>query len=454
MNPLDEIVHYGKGNGTFEYPIQSELFPDKVQVLRSKLHHKAKTEPKFRFYALYDRIYRNDVLEAAWKQVAKRGKAAGIDGVKAEDLLDREGAVEDFLDRIHEELRTKEYRASPVLRVYIPKGDGKERPLGIPTLKDRVVQMATLLVLEPIFEADFLECSHGFRPGRSAHGAIEEIRQNIRQGRSHIYDADLKGYFDTIPHDKLMACAGMRVTDRSVLGLLRQWLRAPIIERREGKIQPPKANREGTPQGGVISPLLANLYLHWFDKKFHANDGPRKWANARLVRYADDFVILASYQGMRIEEWVRSTLEDWQGLQINSEKTQTIDLKKGEKLDFLGFTFRFDRDLYEGKTKYLNLEPSKKSQKKARKVVKEKTIRSKGYQPIKKIVEDLNGLLRGWGNYFGIGYPRKSFRKLNYYTQSRLIRHLKRRSQRKHKLKGKDQSYTDYFYHEQGLHQL
>ena len=451
MNPLDEIVHYGKGNGTFEYPIQSELFPDKVQVLRSKLHHKAKTEPKFRFYALYDRIYRNDVLEAAWKQVAKRGKAAGIDGVKAEDLLDREGAVEDFLDRIHEELRTKEYRASPVLRVYIPKGDGKERPLGIPTLKDRVVQMATLLVLEPIFEADFLECSHGFRPGRSAHGAIEEIRQNIRQGRSHIYDADLKGYFDTIPHDKLMACAGMRVTDRSVLGLLRQWLRAPIIERRE---EPPKANREGTPQGGVISPLLANLYLHWFDKKFHANDGPRKWANARLIRYADDFVILASYQGMRIEEWVRSTLEDWQGLQINSEKTQTIDLKKGEKLDFLGFTFRFDRDLYEGKTKYLNLEPSKKSQKKARKVVKEKTIRSKGYQPIKKIVEDLNGLLRGWGNYFGIGYPRKSFRKLNYYTQSRLIRHLKRRSQRKHKLKGKDQSYTDYFYHEQGLHQL
>ena len=165
-------------------------------MLRSKLHHKAKTEPKFRFYALYDRIYRKDVLKAAWKQVGKRGKAAGIDGVKAEDLLDKEGAVENFLEHIHEELRTKEYRASPVLRVYIPKGNGKERPPGIPTLKDRVIQMATLLVLEPIFEAAFLNCSHGFRPGRSAHGAIEEIRQNIRQGRSHIYDADLKGYLE------------------------------------------------------------------------------------------------------------------------------------------------------------------------------------------------------------------------------------------------------------------
>ena len=244
------------------------------------------------------------------------------------------------------------------------------------------------------------------------------------------------------------------MTDRSVHGLLRQWLKAPIIERRKGKSQPPKANRKGTPQGGVISPLLANLYLHWFDKKFHATDGPGKWANARLVRYADDFVILARYQGIRIDEWVRSTLEDWQGLKLNSEKTRTVKLKDGEKLDFLGFTFRFDRDLYKGKTKYLNLEPSEKSQQKARKVVKEKTIRNKGHQPIKKTVEDLNGFLRGWGNYFRIGYPRKSFRKLNYYTQSRLIRHLNRRSQRKHKLKSKDQSYSDYFYQEQGLHQL
>ncbi len=288
MNPLDKPVHYGNGDGAFEYPIQTELFPDKVQVLRSKLHDKAKTEPKYRFYALYDRIYGKDVLEAAWQQVGKRGKASGIDGVKAEDLLDKEGAVEDFLDQIHEELRTKTYRASPVLRVSILKDNGKERPLGIPTLKDRVVQMASVLILEPIFEADFLDCSYGFRPGRSAHEATEEIARNIRAGRSAIYDADLQGYFDSIPHDKLIACVRMRVSDRSVLGLLRQWLRAPIQEQDEDKQPPASPNRQGTPQGGVISPLLANLYLHWFDKKFHGREGPGNWAKAHLVRYADD----------------------------------------------------------------------------------------------------------------------------------------------------------------------
>ena len=165
-----------------------------------------------------------DVLEAAWQQVGKGGKAAGTDGLKAEDLLDKEGAVESFLSEIQEELRSKTYRASPVMRVYIPKGNGKERPLGIPTLKDRLVQMATVLILEPIFEADFLDCSYGFRPGRSAHEATEEIAQNIRAGRVDIYDADLQGYFDSIPHDKLMACVRMRVSDRSVPGLLRQWL--------------------------------------------------------------------------------------------------------------------------------------------------------------------------------------------------------------------------------------
>lgn len=314
MQPLDPQVHYGITDRSFldVHDAQMELLPDKLRQLRWKLNQKAKNEPKFRFYALYDRVYRMDVLEEAWKRVGKRGKAPGIDKVRAEDILAKENGVGEFLAGIHEELRSKSYRPSPVKRVYIPKADGSKRPLGIPTLKDRVVQMAVVLILEPIFEADFLECSHGFRPGRKAHDALEEIRANLKEGRTAIHDADLKGYFDTIPHDKLMACVRMRVTDRGVLGLIRGWLRAPVIECDEsGKLQPPRKSDKGTPQGGVISPLLANVYLHWFDVMFHRKSGPRHWANARLVRYADDFVIMARYQGHRIDEWLVRQLEGW-----------------------------------------------------------------------------------------------------------------------------------------------
>ena len=233
-----------------------DLLPDKLHTLRWKLNQKAKREPKFRLYALYDRIYRMDVLEAAWKHVGKRGKACGIDEVRAEDILEREIGVEEFLAGILDELKSKAYSPSPVKRVYIPKSDGKKRPLGIPTLKDRVVQMAVVLILEPIFEADFHGCSHGFRPGRKAHDALDAIRENLKAGRTEVYDADLKGYFDTVPHDKLMACVRMRVTDRHVLNLIRGWLRAPIIEEDEqGKRQPPQKNDKGTPQGGVLAPV-------------------------------------------------------------------------------------------------------------------------------------------------------------------------------------------------------
>ena len=218
MQPLDPQVHYGISDRSFldVNDVQMDLLPDKLHQLRWKLNQKAKNELKFRFYALYDRIFRTDVLEAAWKHVGKRKKAPGIDGVKAEDILAKENGVEEFLAGIHEELRAKTYRASPVKRVHIPKADGKKRPLGIPTLKDRVVQMAVVLILEPIFEADFHDCSHGFRPGRKAHDALEAIRKNLKAGKTEVYDADLKDYFDSIPHDKLMACVRMRVTDRGV----------------------------------------------------------------------------------------------------------------------------------------------------------------------------------------------------------------------------------------------
>src|SRR5262245_60046317 len=327
-------------------PIQPDLLPKELNLLRWKLSQKAKREPKFRFYSLYSHVHRADVLKAAWQQVGLYKKASGVDGVRREDIEERPGGVEEFLQQIQQELVEKRYRAQPVKRVYIPKGNtGKMRPLGIPTLKDRVVQMAVLLIIEPIFEADFQECSYGFRPKRSAHQALEQIRENLRQGLTDIYDADLKGYFDSIPHDKLMACVAMRISDGGVLELLRMWLSAPMVEEKEGKQLPPTKNDKGTPQGGVISPLLANIYWHWFDTAFHRREGPCAWAKARMVRYADDFVIMARYQGVQLKQWIEERLEGWLGLVINRDKTRIVRLRsRGQTLDFLGYSFRYERD--------------------------------------------------------------------------------------------------------------
>lgn len=371
-------------------------------------------------------------------EAGKKGKASGVDGVRAEDILSAEGGVESFLGQIQEELQSKRYRASPVKRVYIPKADGKKRPLGIPTLKDRMVQMAVVMILEPILEADFCDCSHGFRPGRNAHGALAEIRRNLQAGRTEVYDADLKGYFDSIPHDKLMACVRRRVTDGSVLCLIEQWLKAPIIEENEkGKRMPPQKPTRGTPQGGVISPLLANLYLHWFDVVFHRDKGPRQWANARLVRYADDFVIMARYQGERIQTWIEQKLEDWMDLKINRDKTRVVRIMRKESLDFLGYTFRVDRGLRGRGGTYLNVFPSRKSQQKARDKIRELTGPSVCFKPAKEVVGDVDRFLSGWCGYFGYGYPRKAFRDIFWFCQSRLKVHLNRRSQRKnHRPKG------------------
>lgn len=403
---------------------------ERVLSLQSKLYQKAKQEKGYKFYVLYDKVYQKHMLMVAWKAVKANQGSPGIDGISISDI-EAQG-VSEYLEKLGEELRTKSYRAQSVKRVMIPKANGGERPLGIPTVKDRIVQTACKQLIEPIFEADFEESSYGFRPERSSADALNAIKGHLKEGKSEVLDADLSKYFDTIPHDKLMIALKERISDPRLLDLIHQWLKAPIYE--DGGFKGGKKNKVGTPQGGVISPLLANIYLNLLDRIVNNPKSLFYENGVKIVRYADDFVLMGKQMGDQIKEKLTSLLNRM-GLSINAEKTRTVEAKR-ESFDFLGFTIRYDKDLWDSNKRYWNIMPSRKSEQKIRDKIKA-YLETHGHYNGQQVSEDLNKLLRGWLNYFdikGVSYPAISKRRLRHYLQERLNRYYNRKSQRKCRL--------------------
>ena len=415
-------------------------YPD-IALMTERLARKAAAEPKFRFYRLFWWITHEQTLRCAWERVRANGGAPGVDGVTFQMIERSEGGVDGFLAGLQKELRENAYRASPLRRKYIEKANGKMRPLGIPTVKDRVVQCAVKIIIEPIFEADFHDCSFGFRPNRSAQDAVARIAENVKKGDALVYDADLSSYFDTIPHDKLMAAVQMRISDGRVLGLIRHWLKVCVQEPNGVRISP---KGRGTPQGGVISPLLANIYLHWFETIVSLTAKACGQVMS-IVRYADDFVILARSWVDGFLQRVEGILEGRMGLTVNRGKTKVLDFREPHTtLTFLGYDFRMVRDRLFGTGKrYLTFGPSKKSMKGIREKIHAITHARNGLLTVEKVVGRLNKLTKGWGAFYSVGYPSKAFHAVNGYALRRMARFLNRKSQRRYRLKFADTYYGE-----------
>ena len=427
--------------------------PEAIRTLQRKLYTKAKQEPAYRFDALYDKVWRADILMFAYHLVRANKGNPGVDGMNFEAIEQKIG-IDTFLSELAQDLKDRTYRPSPVRRVMIPKADGSLRPLGIPTIRDRVAQMALKLIIEPIFEADFCPNSYGFRPKKSAHDAIDDIADALHQGYTQVIDADLSKYFDSIPHAKLLAVVAERIVDGAILHLIKLWLKAPVIgEDKDGTkkhVGGGKANSKGTPQGGVISPLLANCYLHLLDRIWDRHR-LRRTLQAHIVRYADDFVVLCRGKVDAPLAAVRQVLERLD-LTLNETKTHIVDARQ-ESFNFLGFAIRVSKSWRSGK-RYIHVCPSPQSLAKIKARVKQQTRREFTPIPLDDIIRNMNASLLGWANYFHYRNSRRALDKVKVHAEERLRTHLMQR----HQVKDRDSALKRFprhmLYTRYGLYQV